>query len=98
MNVVATCGTIFHERQLIILSRYTDNICLLFDNDAAGHRSAKNVMSKLRNFDSDISLMCKFTPDGYKDLDEYLRRNSDISHLFGEERIDLNDVEVKTLW
>jgi DNA primase len=72
MNVVATCGTMFTEKQLIVLSRYTNNVCLFFDNDTAGKRSAKSVMNKLKEFDVNINLSCRFTPDGYKDLDEYL--------------------------
>jgi DNA primase len=80
-NVVATCGTMFSERQLVILSRYTKKICLLFDNDKPGRISAKKVMSKLDNYSNEVSLMCKFTPEGYKDLDEYLRKGGS-SKLF----------------
>lgn len=97
MNVVASCGTIFSERQLIMLSRYTNNICLLFDNDEPGHTSARKVMNKLADFDGDINLTCKFTPEGYKDIDEYIMNGGDAT-LFGEERIDLNNVEIETLW
>lgn len=71
-NVVATCGTMFSERQLSNLSRYCDNVCLLFDNDSAGRRSAGLLLDKYSNFDSSINISCKFVPDGYKDLDEYL--------------------------
>ena len=95
-NVVATCGTIFSERQLIILSRYTDNICLLFDNDAPGRMSAKKVMERLDNVD-EINLTCEFTPNGYKDLDEYLREGGNVN-LFKEERTNINNIEIKTLW
>jgi DNA primase len=95
LNVVATSGTIFSERQLIILSRYTNNICLLFDNDEPGRISVRKVMES-RNVDG-INLTCEFTPKGYKDLDEYLRNGGDIG-LFREERIDFNDLEINTLW
>lgn len=97
MNIVATCGTIFTERQMMILSRYTKNICLLFDNDDPGRRSAKKVIDKLGNFDAGVNLTCAFTPNGYKDLDEYLRKGGSIDLLNGQET-DLNNVEVKTLW
>lgn len=84
-NVVATCGTMLSERQLITLSRYTSNICILFDNDIPGHRSAQNILSKFSNNDyRDVSIKCKFTPKGYKDLDEYLNKSNDTS-LFGPE-------------
>lgn len=80
-NVVATCGTMFSERQLIILSRYTNNICLLFDNDKPGRISSRKVMNRLGNFDSDISITCKFTPDGYKDIDEFIIKGGDVRQL-----------------
>ena len=72
-NVVATCGTIFSKRQLMLLSRYTNNIVLLFDNDVPGHTSAERVIRKISE-EKRISanLICQFTPEGYKDIDEYL--------------------------
>ncbi|KKN37883.1 hypothetical protein LCGC14_0758920 [marine sediment metagenome] len=94
-NVVATSGTIFSERQLIILSRYASNISLLFDNDEPGRISAKKAM-ETRDTDG-INLTCEFTPKGYKDLDEYLRKGGDVN-LFREERIDFNGLEIETLW
>lgn len=99
-NVVATCGTIFSERQLAILSRYTKNISLLFDNDDAGRTSAKKVIHKMNigEITQGVNLTCKFTPNGYKDLDEYLRNNGSIN-LFENEKIEINDTNVLgTLW
>ena len=97
MNVVATCGTMFTERQLIILSRYTDNVCLLFDNDNPGRTAAKKVMQKLDGFNNDIHLGCAFTPEGYKDLDEYLRKGGNMN-VFEEKQADLHKSEISTLW
>jgi DNA primase len=78
-NVVGTCGTIFSKRQLIILSRYTNNIVLLFDNDVPGHNSATRVKQKMED-EKRISanLVCRFTPEGYKDIDEYLCRGGNL--------------------
>lgn len=70
-NIVATSGTIFSERQLTILSRYTSNICLLFDNDEPGRISAKKTIDRFHDAEG-VNISCEFTPDGYKDLDEYL--------------------------
>jgi DNA primase len=72
-NVVAGLGTAFTYRQLLILSRYTDNICILFDNDEAGKYNAKRVLDQFAETGL-AKLSCAFTPDGYKDLDEYLTR------------------------
>lgn len=78
-NVVATCGTLFSKRQCVVLSRYTDNIILLFDNDKPGHTSARIVMDKMANADLiNVNLTCQFTPKGYKDIDEYLCRGGNL--------------------
>jgi DNA primase len=69
-NVVATCGTLFSRRQLITLSRYTDNVVILFDSDEPGKLNAKNVLSKFQD-NGLAKLRCVFTPDKYKDIDEY---------------------------
>lgn len=79
-NVAATCGTLFSWRQLVILSRYTNNVVLLFDNDAPGHTSSRRVMAKLANDDLiKVNLTCRFTPNGYKDIDEYLCHGGDLN-------------------
>jgi len=85
-NVVATCGTIFSRRQLILLSRYAKHIILLFDNDKPGRVSSDRVRKKLENIDhSGVELSYMFTPDGYKDLDEFILKGGDIQG-FGLER------------
>ena len=78
-NVVATSGTTFSYRQLIILSRYTDNICILFDNDPAGQKSCNQIKDKLK--DSEANIEYKFTPKGYKDLDEFLQKGGDFNYI-----------------
>ena len=79
-NVVATCGTLFSRRQLIILSRYTDNVCILFDNDAPGRDNSKLVQDKFAD-NGYVKLTCAFTPDGYKDLDEYLTSGGTLDYF-----------------
>lgn len=86
-NVVATCGTIFSRRQLIVLSRYAKNIVLLFDNDKPGRLSAKRVSKKIEDIKyPDINVSYRFTPDGFKDLDEFILKGGDIE-AFGLERM-----------
>lgn len=74
-NVVATCGTMFSQTQLMLLSRYTDNIQLMFDSDEAGKINSERVVNKFANigFDTHVKITISRCPDGYKDLDEYLR-------------------------
>lgn len=79
-NVVATCGTLFSQRQLIILSRYTNNISILFDNDDPGRNNAKTILDKFSN-NEHINISCIFTPSGFKDLDEYLSSCGDSKYF-----------------
>jgi DNA primase len=79
-NVVATCGTLFSSRQLTILSRYTDKVCILFDNDEAGKCNAKIVKDKFAN-NGFVSISCAITPNKYKDLDEYLTQGGSLDYF-----------------
>lgn len=79
-NVVATCGTLFSSRQLTILSRYTDQVCILFDNDEAGRYNAGIVKDKFANNEF-VSISCAFTPNKYKDLDEYLTNGGSLDYF-----------------
>jgi len=82
-NVAATCGTLLSIRQISLIARYTNNICLLFDNDNAGYSSAKRIIDKFNKneISKEVNITCKFTPIGYKDIDEYIRNNGDLSLL-----------------
>ena len=71
-NVVATLGTIFSERQLILLSRYTKNLCVIFDSDDPGRRASSRVVSKFAGYDEGVKLSYAFVPSGAKDIDEWL--------------------------
>lgn len=95
-NVVATCGTIFSERQVLILSRYTKNICMLFDNDKPGYMSSKKIALKFGGI-KDINIKCMFVPDGFKDLDEYLIKGGDM-YMFNNTCDDLDNIQIKPLW
>ena len=77
-NVVAPCGTALNNKQLILLSRYTNNICLLFDNDEPGRHSANRIYKKIDKQEMNISI--KHTPHG-KDLDEFLRNGGNFNNI-----------------
>lgn len=68
-NVVATSGTSLTRQQLIILTRYTDNIKLLLDNDEAGQIASQKMIQKYSNLQ--INLQKANLPPDVKDLDEY---------------------------
>jgi DNA primase len=73
-NVVSTSGTYLSPRQTLLLSRYCENIKILFDNDAAGKRAAEKVIPRCQM--DGVNLKEAFLPDGFKDIDEYIVKSS----------------------
>lgn len=78
-NVVATSGVFLSLRQTLLLSRYCENIQLLFDNDEAGHKASTKSLNKTTL--EGISVKEIFLPTGYKDIDEYINANKNIDIL-----------------
>ena len=70
-NVVALGNNNMTSYQLSVISRYTNNIFLLLDNDEAGQKGRKRIIKKyghlanIRNF---------YIPEDYKDIDEYITK------------------------
>ncbi|MBZ0200576.1 MAG: DNA primase [Ignavibacteriaceae bacterium] len=67
-NVVAVSGTALTEEQVQLLSRYTKNVVLLFDADAAGMKAAMRSIELLLQRDMEIkiaSLPSGEDPDSY---------------------------------
>jgi DNA primase len=69
-SVVATLGTYLSPRQTMLLSRYCENIKVLFDNDEPGHRAAEKFVKRCAT--EGVTLRETYLPDGYKDIDEYI--------------------------
>jgi len=69
-NVVATLGTYLSPTQTMLLSRYSENIKVLFDNDEAGQRASEKFIKRCAT--EGVNLKEIFLPDGYKDIDEYI--------------------------
>ncbi len=92
-NAVAALGTSFTADHARLLSRYTDEVVLIFDADAAGKKGEQRAISLLRETGLRIRLVN--VPDG-KDPDEFIRKN-------GAERFKLllqraaNDVEYRLM-
>ncbi|MBP3435083.1 MAG: DNA primase [Clostridia bacterium] len=90
-NAVAALGTSFTADHARLLARYTDEVVLIFDADAAGKKGAQRAIGLLRETGLRIRLVT--IPDG-KDPDEFIKRN-------GPERFKLlleraaNDVEYR---
>lgn len=70
-NIVALGNSSMTSYQFSVISRYSNNIFLLLDNDEAGEKGRKRISSKfgqmanIRNF---------YVPDDYKDIDEYITK------------------------
>jgi len=71
-NVVAPLGTAFTSEQANLISRYTKEVVLMFDADAAGQKAIRRASQILEN--SGLSVRVVVIPDG-KDPDEYIQKN-----------------------
>ncbi len=71
-NTVAALGTSFTEQQANILSRYTKEIVLILDSDAAGQKAVKRALETVKNMG--ISVRVVIIPEG-KDPDEFIKTN-----------------------
>ena len=92
-NAVAPLGTAFTSEQVNLLARYTKEIVLMLDADAAGQKAAKRASQLLEN--TGLTVRVVVIPDG-KDPDEYIKKN-------GPERFKallegaVSDIEYKLL-
>ena len=92
-NAVAPLGTAFTSEQVNLLARYTKEIVLMLDSDAAGQKAIRRASQLLEN--TGLSVRVVLIPDG-KDPDEYIKKN-------GPERFKalldgaVSDIEYKLL-
>ncbi|MBP9695257.1 MAG: DNA primase [Candidatus Magasanikbacteria bacterium] len=76
-NVVATSGTAMTEEQVQLLKRYSNNIAIAFDADAAGQNAAKRGIEIALSAGLGIKIIT--IPDGAgKDADECLKKNPEV--------------------
>ncbi len=68
---VASLGTSLTEEHAVLLSRYTENVVLIYDGDAAGQRAAQRAMPMLEKAGLSIKVL---TLKDAKDPDEYLKK------------------------
>lgn len=69
---VAPLGTAFTKEQANLLARYTKEIVLILDSDAAGQKAVKRAIELLENTGLNVSVVA--IPDG-KDPDEFIRKS-----------------------
>lgn len=78
-NVAATCGTALTESHLQLVKRFTRNLYLLFDGDAAGQKATERVLDLILG--SGLSVRVIELPREH-DPDTFLRQQG--AELFGE--------------
>ena len=71
-NAVAPLGTAFTPEQVNLIARYTKEIVLMLDADAAGQKAIKRASQLLEN--SGLNVRVVVIPDG-KDPDEFIKKN-----------------------
>ena len=84
-NVASPSGTALTVQQINLLSRYTKEIYLCFDNDEAGDSATKRVLEIKNNQPSEINFFKLNLPEEFKDISElYESGKSDISKIIVE--------------
>ena len=90
-NAVAACGTSFTDEQAKLLSRYSDEIVVIMDADAAGEKSTNRTIEILNK--TGMSVRVVRLPDE-KDPDEFIRKHG--AAIFSNLVEDAgNDIEYK---
>ncbi len=75
-NTVATSGTAFTEQQLLQLKRFSPNLLLAFDLDAAGEQAAQRGIDLALQHNMNIKVVR--WPEQYKDPDECIRADAGV--------------------
>lgn len=78
-NIIALGTSSMTPYQFSVISRYTNNMILLLDNDEAGEKGRKFVISR---FGKLANIQNFYLPESYKDIDEYLTKNGNESVSF----------------
>ena len=73
-NVVASSGTSLTDGQIRLIKRYTDNVTVLYDGDAAGIRASLRGIDML--LEGGLNVRVVLFPDG-EDPDSYIRKVGD---------------------
>jgi len=73
-NVVASSGTSLTESQIRLIGRYSDNVTVLYDGDAAGIRASLRGIDML--LEGGLNVRVVLFPDG-DDPDSYIRKVGD---------------------
>ena len=71
-SAVASLGTSLTPEQARLLSRYTSEVVIAYDNDTAGKKAAQRAITLLENLALRVRVL---SMEGAKDPDEFIRRD-----------------------
>jgi DNA primase len=71
-SAVASLGTSLTPEQARLIARYTDQVVIAYDNDAAGQKAAQRAIGILEKLDIKVRIL-RMT--GAKDPDEFIKKN-----------------------
>ncbi len=71
-SAVASLGTSLTEEQARLISRYTDQVVIAYDNDDAGRKASQRAIGILEKLDIKVRVLAM---KGAKDPDEFIRAN-----------------------
>ena len=74
-NVVASSGTSLTENQIKLIKRFTENVCVLYDGDAAGIKASLRGIDML--LEGGLNVKIVLFPDG-EDPDSYCRKQGPV--------------------
>ena len=84
-NVASPSGTALTVQQINLLSRYTKDIYICFDNDSAGDMATKRILEIKNKQPSDLNFFKMKLPDKYKDISEFFENGeTDIENIFDQ--------------
>jgi DNA primase catalytic core len=69
-NVLGIGSASLSQYQFSLITRYTENVFLLLDNDEAGLKGRKRIIDKFGKY---ANIQNFYLPQKYKDIDEYLK-------------------------
>ncbi|MFA4954692.1 MAG: DNA primase [Patescibacteria group bacterium] len=76
-NVVASSGTALTLEQLTLIKRFTQNLAIAFDADAAGNAATVRGLDLARSQDLNLKLIT-LPPEAGKDPDDAVRKNPEL--------------------
>nr|MBQ8244951.1 DNA primase [Oscillospiraceae bacterium] len=94
-NAVASLGTSLTEEQAALLSRYTEQVVLIYDGDAAGQRASQRAIPILEKAGIDVKVL---QLRDAKDPDEFLKKfGADRFKLLLEESSNRVEYQLRTI-